>query len=63
MEYVSSREMTTLIMKKSFISHTTMNTMMEVMEFSEANNRPLSYLILYWKLSEFSHRMEMESKN
>ena len=63
MECVSSREMTTLIMKKSFTSHTTMNTMMEVMEFSEANNHPLSYLILYWKLSEFSHRMEMESKN
>ena len=46
MEFVSSREMTTLIMRKSITSHTTMNTMMEVMEFSEASNHLLYYLIL-----------------
>lgn len=40
------REMITLIMKKSITSHTMMNTMMEVMEFSEVSNLQLYYLIL-----------------
>ena len=45
-EFVSSREVIILIMKKSIISHIMMNTMTEATEFSEVSNPLLCFLIL-----------------